>query len=208
MSQSSTSQTPDADLAIEPFDGEPTSDAEILPLQNGKFPVVGVGGSAGAIPALQTFFREMPDNPGMAFVVILHLSPDYESSLDSILGNVTKMPVVQVTERIKFEVDHVYVIPPTHLLTMNDGHIELAQLQREAGKRVAVDLFFRALAEAQEARAICIVLSGTDSDGSIGLKRVKERGGLTIAQDPNQAQYDEMPRNAIETGMVDWILPV
>ena len=208
MSHSTTSQTPDADLAIEPFDGEPISDAEILPLQNGKFPVVGVGGSAGAIPALQTFFREMPDNPGMAFVVILHLSPDYESSLDSILGNVTKMPVVQVTERTKFEVDHVYVIPPTHLLTMHDGHIELAQLQREAGKRVAVDLFFRALAEAQEARAICIVLSGTDSDGSIGLKRVKERGGLTIAQDPNQAQYDEMPRNAIETGMVDWILPV
>lgn len=208
MSQSTTAQTPDADLGIATFEGEPTEDAEILPLQNGSFPVVGIGGSAGAIPALQTFFREMPDEPGMAFVVILHLSPNYESNLDSILGNVTKMPVAQVTENIKFEINHVYVIPPTHLLTMHDGEIELAVLQREAGKRVAVDLFFRALAEAQEARAICIVLSGTNSDGSIGLKRVKERGGLTIAQDPDDAQYDEMPRNAIETGMVDWILPV
>ncbi len=207
-SQSTTSQTPDADLAIEPFDGEPTEDSEILPLQNGSFPVVGIGGSAGAIPTLQTFFREMPDEPGMAFVVILHLSPDYESNLDSIIGKVTKMPVVQVMETVEFEINHVYVIPPTHLLTMHDGHIELARLQREAGKRVAVDLFFRALAESQEARAICIILSGTDSDGSIGLKRVKERGGLTIAQDPTQAQYDEMPRSAIETGMVDWVLPV
>ncbi len=208
MSHSTTSQTPDADLDIETFDGEPTDDAEILPLQHGEFSVVGIGGSAGAIPALQTFFREMPDNPGMAFVVVLHLSPDYESHLDSILSKVTAMPVVQVTETIKFEKNHVYVIPPTHLLTMHDGHIELAQLQRETGRRVAVDLFLRALAESQQARAICIILSGTDSDGSIGLKRIKERGGLTIAQDPGQAQYDEMPRSAIETGMVDWILPV
>ena len=208
MTHSTTSQTPDADLAIEPFDGEPTDDSEILPLQNGQFPVVGIGGSAGAIPALQTFFQGMPAAPEMAFVVILHLSPDHESNLASILGNVTKMPVVQVTETVKFQKNHVYVIPPTHLLTMHDGDIELAQLQREAGRRVAVDLFFRSLAESQEARAICVVLSGTDSDGSIGLKRVKERGGLTIAQDPGQAQYDEMPRNAIETGMVDWILPV
>ena len=208
MSQSTTSHTPDADLALRTNDPEPTNDAEILPLQNGLFPVVGIGGSAGAIPALQAFFREVPADPGMTFVVILHLSPDYESSLASILGNVTEMPVVQVTGTVKFQKNHVYVIPPTHLLKMYDGHIELAQLQREAGKRVAVDLFFRSLAEAQEARAICIVLSGTDSDGSIGLKRVKERGGLTMAQDPGQAQYDEMPRNAIETGMVDWILPV
>ena len=200
--------TPDAHFALEPSDGEPLTDEEILPLQNGAFPVVALGGSAGAIGALQSFFREMPDQPNMAFVVILHLSPDHESNLDSILGNVTQMPVMQVTEKIKFESNHVYVIPPTHLLTMHDGDIELAELQRETGRRVAVDLFFRALAETQEARAIGIVLSGTDSDGSIGIKRVKERGGLTIAQEPSDAQYDEMPRNAIETGMVDWILPV
>ena len=208
MTQSTTAQTPDADFPIEHPHREPTEDAEILPLQNGAFPVVGIGGSAGAIGALQTFFREMPAAPGMAFVVILHLSPDYESNLASILGSVTSMPVVQVTQNVKFEIDHVYVIPPKYLLTMHDGHIELAMLRRENGRHVAVDLFFRALAEAQEARAICVVLSGTDSDGSIGLKRVKERGGLTIAQDPGEAQYDEMPRNAIETGMVDWILPV
>ena len=208
MSQSTTLQTPDADLHIRTIDGEPTTDVEILPLQNGKFPIIGLGGSAGAIGPLQTFFSNMPPNPGMAFVVIMHLSPDYESNLDSILGKVTKMPVIQVNQNQKIEANHVYVIPPTHLLSMEDTHIELAQLQRENGKRVAVDLFFRALAESQEARAICVVLSGTDSDGSIGLKRVKERGGLTIAQEPDEAQYDEMPRNAIETGMVDWILPV
>ena len=176
-------QTPDADFAIEPFDGEPLTDDEILPLQNGAFPVVALGGSAGAIGALQAFFRAMPANPGMAFVVILHLSPDHESNLDSILGNVTAMPVTQVNENVKFERDHVYVIPPTHLLTMHDGDIELAALQRENGRRVAVDLFFRALAEAQEARAIGIVLSGTDSDGldwpqaHQGARRADHRAG-------------------------------
>ena len=191
----------------EAHNDEPLDDADILPLQNGAFPVVALGGSAGGIAALQSFFRNLPADSGMAFVVVLHLSPDYESSLASVLGSATAMPVMQVTETTLIEADHVYVIPPTHLLSMHDGHIELAARQRDGGKRVAVDLFFRTLAEAMTARAICVVLSGTDSDGAIGLKRIKERGGLTIAQLPEDAQYDEMPRHAIETGMVDWVLP-
>ena len=206
MSQNNS--TPAAQFQTDVESGEPTTDASILPLQNGAFPVVGIGGSAGSIPALQSFFKAVPADSGMAFVVILHLSPDYESNLAHILGAATAMTVTQVTQTTPIEVNHIYVIPPSHLLSMQDGHIELAQLQRESGRRVAVDLFFRALAESMDARAICIVLSGTDSDGSIGLKRVKERGGLTMAQDPNDAQYDEMPRNAIDTGMVDWVLPV
>ena len=206
MSQNNS--TPADLLQIDVESGEAADDASILPLQHGAFPVVGIGGSAGSIPALQSFFKAVPANPGMAFVVILHLSPDYESNLAHILGGATAMPVTQVTQTTPIEVNHVYVIPPSHLLSMHDGHIELVQLQRESGRRVAVDLFFRALAESTGARAICLVLSGTDSDGSIGLKRVKERGGLTMAQQPEDAQYDEMPRNAIDTGMVDWVLPV
>ena len=187
---------------------EPTSDAEILPLQNGGFPIVGIGASAGGVSALQSFFGQMPGDCGMAFVVILHLSPTHESNLPAILRGVTSMPVTQVTHTTLIEKNQVYVIPPAHLLSMSDGHIELASTQRESGRHVAVDLFFRALAESEQARAIGIVLSGGDGDGAIGLKRIKERGGLTLAQDPAEAQYDGMPRSAIETGMVDWILPV
>ena len=204
---SDPTQTP-AQLIEDVTTDEPVTDAQILPLQNGGFPIVGLGASAGGVAALQDFFGRMPADCGMAFVVILHLSPTHESNLPAILRSVTSMEVVQVTQTTLIQKNQIYVIPPSHLLSMSDGHIELASPQRESGRHVAVDLFFRTLAEAEEARAIGIVLSGNDGDGAIGLKRVKERGGLTIAQDPSEAQYDGMPRSAIETGMVDWILPV
>ena len=173
-----------------------------------SFPLVGLGASAGGITALQTFFDGMPADSGMAFVVIMHLAPNHESSLAHILQSRTAMPVVQVVERVEVAPNHVYVIPPNKHLAVADGHIHLAEPQQPAGRRLAIDLFFRTLAAHYGPRALAIVLSGADSDGVIGIKHVKEQGGITLVQDPNEAEFDSMPRGAIATGMVDWVLPV
>ena len=170
--------------------------------------VVGLGGSAGSITALQKFFVRMPADSGLAFVVVLHLSPKYESNLAQLLQNLTPMPVTQVSAAVKVEANRVYVIPPGKQLLMADGQLILHDLPREYGTRAAVDIFFRSLAETHGSRSTGIVLSGLDGDGSIGIKRIKENGGLTVAQDPNEAEHEGMPRSAIETGMVDWVLAV
>lgn len=172
------------------------------------FLVVGLGASAGGVRALQEFFATMPSNSGMAFVVILHLSPEHESSLAQILQTRTEMKVMQVTETVKVEPNNVYVIPPNQQLEMVDGIIRCVVPKRPLGQRVAIDVFFRTLADAYERNAVCIVLSGTGSDGTLGLKRVKESNGFAIVQDPEDAEYDSMPRAAINTQLADWILPV
>lgn len=171
-------------------------------------PIVGLGGSAGSVSALQEFFGRIPTNLGIAYVVVMHLAPDYESQLPAILQNRTRMPVVQVQDTVEVEANHVYVIPPAYHLAMDDGKIHLSTPLQPRGKRVAVDLFFRTLATTHRSKAVAIVLSGTDGDGAIGIKRIKEHGGVTVAQDPEEAEYEGMPRAAIETGMVDWILSV
>jgi len=173
-----------------------------------EFPVVGIGASAGGIQALMTFFEHMPNDCGMAFVVIMHLSPKHESNVDKIIQNVTKMPVVQVTQAVTIERNHIYVIPPALDLLMNDSYLRLQQPERERGPQVAIDLFFRALADVHHSHAVGIVLSGSGADGSVGLSRIKEQGGVTLAQAPDDAEYESMPSSAIETGMVDIVLPV
>jgi len=170
--------------------------------------VVGLGGSAGGITALRQFFEAMPPDSGMAFVVIMHLSSEHESLLADVLQRSTKMRVVQVQNTEHMEPDTVYVIPPRKALTTLDGSLHLADLQAERGRHVAVDLFFRTLADTHGPHASAIVLSGGDGDGAIGIKRIKERGGLTIVQDPQEAEQGGMPRAALATGMVDWVLPV
>jgi two-component system CheB/CheR fusion protein len=169
-------------------------------------PMVGIGGSAGAFPGLQAFFEAMPPNSGMTFVVVMHLSPHHASSMAEMIGQWTKMPVKQATDGEKVEADHVYVIPPGKHLIAVDGHLTLTDLDHTHGRRIAVDLFFRSLAETHGPHAAAIVLSGADGDGMLGIKRIKERGGLTIAQDPDEAQHPSMPRTSIDTGMVDWVL--
>jgi two-component system CheB/CheR fusion protein len=171
-------------------------------------PMVGLGGSAGSISALSEFFKEMPPDSGMVFVVILHLSPTHESTMAELLGRVTTMKVVQAADGQKVHPNHVYVIPPGKYLVTVDGHLKLSEFESERGKRVAVDLFFRSLADTHGPRAAAVVLSGADGDGALGIKRIKERGGLTIAQDPEQAEYPGMPRASIDTGMIDWVLEV
>ncbi len=171
-------------------------------------PMVGLGGSAGGIPAMQAFFRAMPPDSGLVFVVILHLSSEHESTLAQVLQAATSMSVVQVNASEKVQPNCVYVIPPGKQLAAADGRLELAELPSERGQRVAVDLFFRTLADTHGPHSSAIVLSGADGDGAIGIKRVKERGGLTIAQDPDEAEHPGMPNAAIATGMVDWVLQV
>ena len=173
-----------------------------------QMPVVGLGGSAGSIQALKTFFQALPAGGGMAYVVILHLSPDHTSTLPELLQATTAMPVRAAQDAEPLEADHVYVIPPgKHLLVVN-GHLRLTTLEPERGKRVAVDMFFRTLADTHGPHATAIVLSGADSDGANGVKRIKERGGLTVAQEPEEAEHPSMPATAIDTGRVDWVLRV
>ncbi len=173
-----------------------------------QFPVVGIGASAGGLKALITLFESMPADCGMAFVVIMHLSPKHESKADQILQKATRMPVLQVTQPTPIERNHIYVIPPALDLSMNDGYLRLTEPQRERGVQVAIDLFFRTLADTHHTHAIGIVLSGSGADGSVGLSRIKEQGGITLAQEPGDAEFESMPRSAIETGMVDIVLPV
>ena len=171
------------------------------------FPVVGIGASAGGLEAICTLFRQMPSDCGMAFVVVLHLSPDHQSVADRIIQDTTQMPVRQVTEPVPIERNHVYVISPANRLSTNDGYLRVAPANRRRGDHVAIDLFFRDLADVHKDHAFCVVLSGTGADGAVGLSRIKEQGGVTLVQTPDDAQYDSMPRAAIETGMVDLVLP-
>ena len=168
--------------------------------------VVGIGGSAGSIRALQQFMGEVPADGGIAYVVVLHLSPDHESRLADVLQANSQLPVKQVRKRERLEAEHVYVVPPRGRLVMADGHIELADVVSEEERRAPIDMFLRSLAGTHQAHAVSVILSGTGTDGSMGMKRVKECGGLCIAQKPDDADFADMPRSAINTCLVDHVL--
>jgi len=171
------------------------------------FPVVGVGASAGGLSALIKLFESLSTAPGMAFVVVLHLSPKHESNAAAILQRATKMAVAQVTDSVKIAPNHVYVIAPTHSLRMVDGALHLGTVERVKGGHIVIDVFFRTLAQVHKERAIAIVLSGTGADGAVGIAEIKEHGGVVIAQSPQDAEYVGMPSSAISTGKVDLVLP-
>jgi two-component system CheB/CheR fusion protein len=173
-----------------------------------SFFVVGIGASAGGIGPLREFFSHVHEDSGMAYVVILHLSPQHESNLPELLQTRTPIPVTQVTESIRVEANHIYVIPPSKYLVIADGMIRLAEPERPRGGHTSIDLFFRTLADAYGKDSVAILLSGTGADGTIGLGRIKEQGGFVIVQDPAEAEYPDMPRSAIEAGLVDLTLPV
>jgi two-component system, chemotaxis family, CheB/CheR fusion protein len=172
------------------------------------FPIVGIGASVGGLQAVQQFFAHMPPDSGMAFVVILHLSPTHESHAASLLQPTTEMPVVQVTEAVLVAANHVYVIPPAQDLSMVDGAIRLQEREEPRARHAPIDLFFRTLAETHGRFAAAVVLSGSGADGASGIERIKERGGVTFVQDPEEAEHAGMPRSAVATGLVDYILPV
>lgn len=173
-----------------------------------EFLIVGIGASAGGIQALQEFFRNVPKKTSIAYVVILHLSPDHDSQLAAVLQRETSLPVIQVTEKVHVKPDHIYVVPPNQHLVIEGDYIEVSENISVEERRAPVDIFFRSMADEHGPRAIAVILSGTGANGSMGLKRVKERGGACFVQNPRQAEFHEMPRNAIATELVDEILPV
>ncbi len=170
-------------------------------------PVVAIGASAGGIQALQTFFKAMPAETGAAFVVILHLDPEHRSDLSSILGARTPMAVTQVQKRTTIEPNHIYVIPPNRQLIVSNGSLDTCEFTEERGKRAPIDYFFRSFAS-QLGDGFAIILTGAGSDGSVGIKSIKEAGGLIFVQDPKEAEYPSMPRSAIATGCADDVLPL
>lgn len=171
--------------------------------------VVGIGASAGGLAALKQFLHQLPGDTGLIFVVVVHLSPDHESHLAELLQPHTSLQVEQVVaETTALERNHIYVIPPNANLNAIDTHLRLSKLETRRQERAPIDHFFRTLSETHDGNAIAIVLTGTGSDGTLGIKDVKASGGLVIVQDPNEAEYDGMPQSAIATGLVDLILPL
>jgi two-component system CheB/CheR fusion protein len=172
-----------------------------------SFPIVGVGASAGGLETFSQLLQELPPDTGMGYVLIQHLDPKHESMLTSLLTRTTPMPVVEAADGLSVEPNHVYVIPPNTNLGILHGTLHLMPRGDPHKQHLPVDYFLRSLSEDQGARAIGVILSGTASDGALGLKAVKAEGGITLAQDPASAKYDGMPRSAIATGGVDFILP-
>jgi len=170
--------------------------------------VVAIGASAGGIAALKQFFAHVPRDSRAAFVVVLHLSPDHESHLAQVLQTASALPVVRLADRTRLAGGRVYVISPDSSLTVNDGDVVAAPVMTAEQRHAPVDVLFRTLAEAQGAKAVAIVLSGTGPNGSSGIKWIKEHGGLVLVQDPTEAEFADMPRNSLATGLVDYALPV
>ncbi|MCE7067049.1 PAS domain S-box protein [Dyadobacter sp. CY326] len=170
--------------------------------------VVGIGASAGGVEALVEFFEQVTPDSGIAYVVILHLSPDYDSQLTEVLAQVTSIPVTRVTEKVFIQPNNVYVVPPDRHLQMQDDHVTVSPNIRVEERRAPVDIFFRSLAESHGPMAVGVILSGTGANGSMGLKRIKENGGAVFVQHPREAEFNEMPRQAIATNLVDDILSV
>jgi two-component system CheB/CheR fusion protein len=170
-------------------------------------PVVGLGGSAGGMEAVAEFLAHTPADTGAAFVVVLHLSAAHESEIAQALQGATAMRVVPVSSRERIVADTVFVVTPGKALRTRGEILELVDIPPGHGRHVAVDYFFRALADTHGPHAVAVVLSGVDGDGTIGVKRIKERGGLTVAQEPREALHNGMAQSAIATGMIDWVLP-
>jgi two-component system CheB/CheR fusion protein len=172
-----------------------------------RVPVASIGASAGGIVALQSFFEALPDNVGAAFVVIVHLDPEHASDLTRIIAMRTKMPVLEVTREQPMKANTVYVIPPNRRLLVSADNISSAPFEEPRGQRAPIDLFFRSMAR-EHGDGFAIILTGAGSDGAVGVKAVKEAGGLVLVQDPNEAEYPSMPRSAIASGVADLVLPV
>src|SRR5262245_39720508 len=167
--------------------------------------IAGIGASAGGLEAFRELLQALPQHPGLAIVLVQHLAAAYESILPEILAGIARMPVQQVTEGMAIEVDRIYVIPPNAEMEIDDGHFHLSP-RAQGTLHMPIDFFFRSLARHGQGHAIGVVLSGTSTDGSIGVREIKASGGIVIAQEPTSARHDGMPRAAIATGVVDLVM--
>ncbi len=170
--------------------------------------IVGIGASAGGLDSCTRLVEALPDTGGMAFILVQHLDPTHESMMVGLLASHTGMTILQASNGMPIEPDHFYVIPPGAQLAVEGGALRLSARKVRRGLRLPFDYLLQSMAREYGARAACVILSGTGADGSVGLRAIKERGGVVIVQDPDEAGYDGMPRNAILTGLVDHVLPV
>jgi len=172
------------------------------------FPVVGIGASAGGLEAFRILLRALPPKSGMAFILVQHLDPTHTSMMVELLAPQAAMPVVEATDGARLEPDHIYVIPPGRYLSVRGGALRLSDPPERPAVRMPFDFLLESLAEDCGDHGVCVILSGTAADGAVGAKVVKAAGGLVIAQDPDEAEYDGMPRSAISGGAVDLVLPL
>jgi two-component system CheB/CheR fusion protein len=172
------------------------------------FPIVGLGASAGGLEAFERFFREVPPDNGMAFVLVTHLDPDHASVLTEILQRSTAMPVLEAQDQVTVTPNTVYIIPPNRDMAIFHGVLQLSLPESPRGHRMPIDAFLRSLAEDQGERAIGVLLSGTGTDGTLGLRAVLGAGGVSFVQEPATAKYDGMPTSAIQAGSATYVLPV
>lgn len=172
------------------------------------FTIVGLGASAGGVEAFQKFVAAIPKNSGMAYVMVLHLHPNHESLLPEILSKSTELPVVEISDEVNIKPDHIYTIPENKILITVDGVLKLLPREGDAPFTYSIDIFFSSLGEIHENNAVGIVLSGTGNDGTLGLQAIKKNGGITLAQEPDSAGFPDMPKNAIEAKVTDFVLPV
>lgn len=198
----------------------PTKQQPLAPIENAEtesepgnpvtatFPIVGIGASAGGLAVFEQFFAAMPADvdPGMAFILVQHLSPDHKSLLVELVRRYTRMQVYEVEDGMTVRPNCAYIIPPNHDMAFLNGKLHLLEPGARHGLRLPIDYFFRSLAQDQREQAICIVLSGTGSDGALGVRAVKEAGGMAMVQTPDSTKFDGMPRSAIATGLVDYVL--
>jgi two-component system CheB/CheR fusion protein len=175
---------------------------------NNDFPIVGIGTSAGGLEAMEVLFENMPKNVGMAFVVIQHLDPNYVGMLPELLQRVTSMKVLQATDQLDIKPNYVYIIPPNKSLTIVKGSLHLLALTETQGLRLPIDIFFRSLALDKLNKSVAIILSGMGSDGSLGIKSIKEQRGFVLVQEPATAKFDSMPIHATQAAAVDVVAPV
>ncbi len=173
-----------------------------------RFPVVGIGASAGGLEAIEKFLSHVPENSGMAYVVIQHLDPTQKGMLPELLQRISRMKVYQVSEKMSVKPNCVYVIPPNKSMSISHGNLVLSEPLEIRGLRLPVDFFLRSLAAERKELAIGLILSGMGSDGTLGIQAIKERNGIVMVQDPETAKFDSMPRNAINSAVVDIVAPV
>jgi len=202
--QAASTEAVPAPPLVEETDASPSPSHPMNP-----FPIVGIGASAGGLGAFEAFFAGMPaeGDPGMAFVLVQHLAPDHESILTELIRRYTRMQVFEVEDGMVVQPNCAYIIPPGRDMAFLNGALQLLEPSAPRGQRLPIDFFFRSLAQDQRDRAIGIVLSGTGSDGTLGVLAIKGEGGMVMAQTPDSTEFDGMPRSALGTGMVDFELP-
>jgi len=199
---------PPSGARLEEVSHQRSSEGRAAATDAASFPVVAIGASAGGLEAFRTLLTALPAKSGMCFILVQHLDPSHSSMMVELLSSHTAMTVVEAGEGMKLQPDHVYVIPPGRYLALSKAVLHLSGPRGTQSVRMPFDFLLQSLAEAVGERSVCTILSGTASDGSIGAKAIKAAGGLVIAQDPDEAEYDGMPRNAIAAGAVDLILPL